>query len=300
MRPTTARLALGVALLLGALALVHARCDAHDVRVATFNIELFANPDTDLARVVATIEAADADVMALQEIANPLLLQLALASVSEASGRDLVLVRSQCGDTGWFSTGLVYDAARWTLVAAREYPALDPSGREGCSREHQSAVLGVLEDEDGDRLAVLSVHLRAHSKGFPVRRAQWRRALEIARAVEREFSVPTLLMGDMNSTGFTGEPSEEREFVRDVVASADFELLTDDLACSEYWRPGGGPVYEPSVLDHVVVAGGAWSAPEVQGYCARLACRPTPVDRMDHDFHHVSDHCPVVVRGTLD
>jgi endonuclease/exonuclease/phosphatase family metal-dependent hydrolase len=286
--------------LFGALALVVARCDAAEVRLATFNIELFANPDTDLAGVVANIEAADADIMAVQEIANPLLLQLALASVSEASGRDLVLLRSRCGERGWFSTGLVYDAARWRLHTAREYPALDPSGRKGCSREHQSAVLGVFEDDDGNRLAVISVHLRAHSKGYPVRREQWQRALVIASDVEREFTVPTVLMGDMNSTGFTGAPVEEREFVREVVARAGFELLTDALACSEYWRPDGGPVYEPSLLDHVVVSGGAWSQPEVQGYCARLACQTTPADQMDHDFHHVSDHCPVVVRGTLD
>jgi endonuclease/exonuclease/phosphatase family metal-dependent hydrolase len=296
-RAPVARLVLAAAVL-GALAV--ARCDGPEVRVATFNIELFANTDTDLARVVANIEAADADIMAVQEIANPLLLELALASVSDASGRDLVLVRSRCGETGWFSTGLVYDAARWKLFATREYPALDPSGRKGCSREHQSAVVGVFEDEEGHRLAVISVHLRAHSKGYRVRQEQWPRALQIARDVEREFSVPTILMGDMNSTGFTGEPSEEREFVRDVVARADFDLLTEEIPCTEYWRPNGGPVYEPSVLDHVVVSDGAWSAPEVQGYCARLACRPTPADRMDHDFHHVSDHCPVVVRGTLD
>jgi endonuclease/exonuclease/phosphatase family metal-dependent hydrolase len=274
--------------------------DDVDVRVATFNIELFPSEHTALDRVVDTIVAADADMMALQEIANPLLLQLALASASHETGRDLVLVRSACGDTGWFSTAIIYDAARWHPLLTREYPALDPSGGAACSRYHQSAMLGVFEDDDGHQLAVLSVHLRAHSTGFPVRREQWSRALEIARAVEEEFDAPTILMGDMNSTGFTGEPSEERDFVHDVVADAGFELLTSALPCSEYWRPKDTLDYEPSVLDHVVAAGGKWSQPEVQGYCARLACRPTPAARMDSDFHHVSDHCPVVVRGTLD
>jgi endonuclease/exonuclease/phosphatase family metal-dependent hydrolase len=272
-----------------------------DVRVATFNIELFLSDRTDLARVVETIAAADADVIGVQEIANPLLLQMALVAVSDATGRELALVRSQCGDTGWFSPAIVYDAARWTLVVEREYPALDPDRRSGCSRADQSAVLAVLADEDDRRIAVISVHLRAHPDKFHVRREQWSRALRIARDVEDEFSLPTVLLGDMNSTGFTGEPAEERDFVRDVVADAGFELLTDELGCSEYWHPKDVTFYEPSVLDHIVVSGGgSWGDAEVQGYCARLACRRTPVDRMDPDFHHVSDHCPVVVEGALD
>ncbi len=274
--------------------------DDVEVRIATFNIELFPSEHTHLDRVVDTIVAADADVMALQEISHPLLLQIALARASTQTGRDLVVVRSACGDTGWFATALVYDAARWHPVVTREYPALDPRGDAACSRAEQSAVLGVFEDDDGNELAVLSVHLRAHSRNFPMRRDQWVRALEIARAVEEEFDAPTILMGDMNSTGFAGQPSEEREFVHDVVADAGFELVTSALPCSEYWRPDGGPEYVPSILDHVVAAGGKWSQPEVQGYCARLACRSTPAARMDDDFHHVSDHCPVVVRGTLD
>jgi hypothetical protein len=53
-------------------------------------------------------------------------------------------------------------------------------------------------------------------------------------------------------------------------------------------------------LDHALATGGTWSAAEVQGYCARLACLAIRADRMDPDFHRVSDHCPVVVDGTLD
>lgn len=274
--------------------------DDVEVRVATFNIELFPSEHTDLDRVVDTMVAADADVMALQEIAHPLLLEIALASASREMGRELAVVRSACDSEGWFINALVYDAARWHPIATRDYPSLDPSGDAGCTRSEQSAVLGVFEDDDGHTLAAISVHLRAFPDGYALRKKQWARALEIARAVEEEFDAPTILMGDMNSTGFTGEPSEERDFVHDVVADAGFELVTSALPCSEYWRPDGGPEYVPSVLDHVVAAGGKWSAPEVQGYCARLACRPTPAAQMDDDFHHVSDHCPVVVRGTLD
>lgn len=271
-----------------------------EVRVATFNVRMFPSGSTDLERVVETIVAADVDVMALQEIAHPMLLEVALASASERTGRDLVVVRSACDPDGWFINAIVYDAARWHPVATRDYPALDPSGDAACSRSEQSAVLGVFADEDGNALAVLSVHLHAYPRNFERRQKQWVRALEIARDVEEEFDAPTILMGDMNSTGFTGEPGEERDFVHDVVDDAGFELVTSSLQCTEYWRPSASADYVPSILDHIVVGGGTWAAAEVQGYCARLACRPTPAARMDPDYHHVSDHCPVVVRGTLD
>jgi len=283
------------------LSIVHAlACPAKDVQLATFNIELFLHEQTDLAAVADTIAQTDADVMAVQEIRDAGMLMLALDRASERTGRDLVLVASECGKGTWFALGLVYDAARWKLVEAREYPALDPDRREGCRRGWSSGLLGVFENAEGERFAALSVHLRALPEQFGTRREQWKRALTIVRDVEAELGVTTVLMGDMNSTGFTGEPVEEAAFVRRIVADHGYDLLTDEIACTEYWRPSGTTHYLPSVLDHIVATDGAWTEPEVGGYCARLACKRVPADGMDPDFRRVSDHCPVSVSGTLD
>ena len=97
-----------------------------------------------------------------------------------------------------------------------------------------------------------------------------------------------------------GEPAEERPFVEEAVARAGYALPTADLSCTEYWRPPNEPEsYWPSVLDHGVVAGGRFGEAEVRGMCERLRCQPTEADAMDPDFAAVSDHCPVVLRGTL-
>jgi hypothetical protein len=129
---------------------------------------------------------------------------------------------------------------------------------------------------------------------------QWRRALAIADDVERELGIPVALLGDMNSTGYLGgEPAEEPEFIREIVEEHELELHTDDLACTEYWRPKDSATFQPSLLDHIVTRGGDWSAPRVMGYCARLRCAPTTPDEMDPDFTLVSDHCPVVIDGKL-
>ena len=283
------------------LSVAHAlACPATDVQLATFNIELFLHERTDLAAVADTIAQTDADVMAVQEIRDAGMLMLALGRASERTGRDLVLVTSECGKGTWFALGLVYDAARWKLVDAREYPALDPDRREGCRRGWSSGLLGVFENSRGERFAALSVHLRAHSGQFGTRQKQWKRALTIVRDVEAELGVTTVLLGDMNSTGFTGEPAEEATFVRRIIAERGYDLLTDEIPCTEYWQPPRETHYLPSVLDHIVATDGAWKEPEVGGYCARLACRRVPAGDMDPDFHRVSDHCPVRVSGTLD
>lgn len=269
------------------------------VRIATFNIETFPALDTGVLRVAEVITEIDADVIAVQEIRDGFVLDLALLHASTLGTRRWKSVLAECNRGAWFSTGIVYDAARWELVESREYPALDPDGDGRCMPRTMSGVLVVLVDGDA-RIAVLSVHLPAHPRAFAARRDKWRRALTIADDVERELGIPVALMGDMNSTGYLdGEPAEEPAFVEEIVDDFGFDLHTDALPCSEYWRPPGTATYRPSLLDHIVTRGGEWSAPQVLGYCARLSCAPTEPDAMDPDYTLVSDHCPVVLDGAL-
>lgn len=269
-----------------------------EVRVATFNIELFPTMQTDFGRVAATIAEADADVVAVQEIRDEVPLDWVLAEASRATGRDYKAVLSPCLATrGWMTNGLVWDASRWSLVDLRHYPGLDPDGEGSCA-DGQPGLLGVFEDGDGTRFAALAVHLPALPQRYEERRRLWPRVLEIQTRVEAELEVPVLALGDFNSTGVPEDREAERRFIEDLVDAAGFELLTEDIDCTEYWHPTPD-AYHPSVLDHVVATSGDWSEARSLGLCRRLACEPVATREMDADYYRVSDHCPVVVDGSL-
>jgi hypothetical protein len=258
---------------------------------------MFPEPTTDFERVARTLVELDADLLGVQEIADPGALETVLQRVSSETGRTYRGVVSRCRSSKHgITTGLVWDASRWQLVEHREYPDLLPDRGIPCGAS-QPGLLGIFVDEHGRRMALLSVHLEPFPEKFEIRREQWRRVIAILEAISEERDVTVLAVGDYNSTGFTGQPPQEREFVQDVVKAAGFDLLTADLPCSEYYVPEGGRDYLPSVLDHMVATSGRWSAAEALGLCERLACRVTAPGDMDEDFVRVSDHCPVVVHG---
>jgi endonuclease/exonuclease/phosphatase family metal-dependent hydrolase len=285
-------------LALAAFALL-AACSS-PVTVATFNIRMFPEPGTDRSLVAARLVELDASVIAVQEIRDARAMGGVLEDASRHTGRDYQLLVGPCGGEGeYITTGVVVDASAWQVLEHAGYPDLQPEGEGSCGLR-QAGTLVVLEDRGGRRLGVLSVHLRAFPDQFDTRREQWGRVLERLDEVERRFDAPVLALGDYNSTGFRGEPPEERPFVEGVIARAGYRLPTADLACTEYWRPRDDPEgpYRPSVLDHAVATRGDWQV-EVRGMCERLSCAPTAPEAMDPDYFSVSDHCPVVLEGRL-
>lgn len=112
--------------------------------------------------------------------------------------------------------------------------------------------------------------------------------------------MPIAVLGDMNSTGWLhDEASPERTFIHGITAEHGFEVQTADLRCTEYWRPKDSHDYQPSMLDHIVTRGATWSDAEVLGHCARSACRAVDPAELDADYTVVSDHCAVVLDGSL-
>ncbi len=280
-------------------ALVLSACSSR-VTVATFNIRFFPEPSTDVARVAETVAELPASIIAVQEIRDVAAMHRMLADASRRSGRDYRLLPGPCGGRGEaLTTGVIYDARRWTVLEHMGYPGLEPDG--ACGREHgQPGTLGVFEGKRGERVGVLSVHLWPFPRRFAERREQWAKVVELVTAARRRHGVPILAMGDYNSTGYRGEPPQEKSFIEATVDAAGFTLPTADIPCTEYWRPPDSDGdYLPSTLDHVVTAGGRWEPAAVKGLCERMACQPRPEDELDPDFKVVSDHCPVVTRGAL-
>jgi endonuclease/exonuclease/phosphatase family metal-dependent hydrolase len=274
--------------------------DRETLALGTFNIEMFPHVQTDRAAVVDAIVELDATVIALQEIRDPFAMQTVLWLASERTGRDYRLLMSPCGGNGMLiTTALAWDASRVRLVEHRPLPGLDVDPESGCRLDVQPALLGVFEGEGGERFGVLALHMNAFPRGFQRRKDQWRHLLGILASARAELGIPVLALGDFNSTGFRGEPAEERRFVERAIAEAGYVMPTRDIPCTEYWRPRGPEGgFEPSILDHAVATEGTWKA-EPLGMCARLRCEPRSTSDMDPAWSRVSDHCPVRVHGRL-
>lgn len=288
-------LALAAAIALGASMRA---CAPGPLVLGTFNIEMFPHEQTDRAAVVDALVELDATVIALQEIRDPFALQAVLWLASERLGRDYRVLMAPCGGNGVvIATALVWDASRVRLVDQRGFPGLDSSGESGCRLDVQPALLGIFERPGGERFGALTVHMNAFPHGFDARKRQWGHVVTILERTRAELSIPVVALGDFNSTGLRGQPSQERPFIDDIVRETGLKMPTRELACTEYWRPQGasGP-FAPSLLDHALATDGAWTA-ETLGMCARLSCKPRPARSMDPAWRHVSDHCPVRVTG---
>jgi endonuclease/exonuclease/phosphatase family metal-dependent hydrolase len=187
--------------------------------------------------------------------------------------------------------GFVFDAKRVKLLDTREYPELDPEGKGACAGDRPGLVARFerLEPE-GRRFELLVFHLAAGSEPARVatRKEQWRRAHRIAKLARD----PIVILGDANSTGYLDDREGERTFIDGEAASANMEVVSAPLKCSEYFQPEP-PAIRPSLLDHVVATPALVrrGSIDVGGYCAELACRAAASP--PREFTTVSDHCPV-------
>jgi endonuclease/exonuclease/phosphatase family metal-dependent hydrolase len=266
------------------------------ISIGTFNIRTFPGERTDPEAVAAAIAGLDADVIAVQEIADPKAFQRVLDLASAKSGRyyEMTLRHSHCRLDS-MEIGVVHDAQRLELVES-SLLGDDPS----CPKGQAPGLVALLRTTDGRRLAFASVHFKAGggAKSWSERQAQWATlAAEIPDVSER-LQAPVIVAGDFNSTGYLDADSHERRFIDALVAHEQLQLPTAALGCSMYWQRRRGAAYEASLLDHVLAqAGPRFSAPEALGMCAALACAPQP--SAPRDFDAISDHCPVRVEVRL-
>ncbi len=284
-----------VVLAIGVLSTVGMRsCFRRPLRVGTFNIRAFGREAKDIDRLVAVVEEARSDVLALQEMQNPDSVRDLAARLSH-DGRRFRFVLVDCASKSNMKVGFLFDESRVALTRTKEYPELDPKGGQRCGDE-RSALAARFEPVGGGRaFQLLVVHLvpGGEPKQQEKRRQQWRDAHVIAADLAKETSVA--IIGDVNSTGFLDDAGGERTFILDEAKRAGLGVVTQDLKCTEYFQPKKQKQFAPSVLDHVVASPDFSSSrpAEVHGYCARLACAPS--DTKPDDFENVSDHCPVTI-----
>lgn len=272
-------------------------CQSPTLRIATFNIENYGMPGkrTDERRLLALLGDLDADVIAVQEIADAARFAGLVESVS-AGGRHYTFVPSRCGGRRNLHVGFLVDAAHARVLGTPiEYPELAPGRDDACAIDDRPGLL-VRFAFGGHRFDLLVVHFAAGRDQVGKRRTQWERALSIVAERRAKDGVAVAIIGDVNSTGYLDDAGDERTWIHGKLESADMRLLTERLPCSEYFQPEGQRHLEVSTLDHLAATADFPIAhvASVRGYCEEVGCAPRLRDR-PADFATVSDHCPVVV-----
>ncbi len=284
------------------------------IRVATWNIRFFPEPPseegpgTDVRRTGEILAGLDADLIAVQEIADPAVLEDLLARVNEelaieaasAGGRPARRYVSRLADSGGHGgqfVGFVYDTLALELTDVRTLWSLQ------MTPDLRPALYGRARSRRGGLdFQVMTMHNDSGTDDRDYQnRLRFLDALEDELADRWPTDADIIVLGDLNTMGREageglpgiGADTEIAGLDRRL-ADMDLRRVPNDPSCTEYYRGRG------SRLDHVLVSTRSALAPtdleaSVFGYCGENDCRRLDARRMPYDYARVSDHCPVIV-----
>lgn len=261
-------------------ALARCRCDREAPRApwrfATFNIQDFPKHGDQAANALATIAATGASAIGVQEIVDPILFAREAAA---RLGRDwkFASIDTSPLDRPSHRLGVLYDAARWELVAVRAHDET----RLGNGRWKPTLEVVLADAATGERAHLFVVHFKSGGEEHAIRAQQYAALAALLRAPPPN----TVVMGDFNATG-----ADDRDDLAKLARATDLTWASEGLACTAFWDREDGCFR--SRLDHVL----AWRRPRAiraAGACEAEGCAAT--DRCPLAVRDVSDHCPVVV-----
>jgi endonuclease/exonuclease/phosphatase family metal-dependent hydrolase len=277
-------------------------------RDATWNIRFFPEPSTDVERTGQLLAEMDADLIAVQEIADSIALRRLLEQVNSdlaqkapdsgaEPARRYRFVLAESGGHGGQFVGYIYDenaAELWdveTLTSLQMTPDLRPGlfARVTSKRGRLDFQVIVMHTDSGTK-----------DRDYQNRR-RFLDALEIELAKRYPADSDVIVLGDLNTMGRLAGDGLPRVRWEEEVSDLDeraremgMTRLRNSPACTEYYRGRG------SFLDHILVSETMTEAPagafaRVLGYCAAVDCQPVDQENMPYDYAYVSDHCPVVI-----
>ncbi|MEM7682049.1 MAG: endonuclease/exonuclease/phosphatase family protein [Planctomycetota bacterium] len=285
---------------------------AERVTVMTYNVQNFFDAyddpyseDSDRPKnaaairdIARAIQAADADVIAFQEIERPELLQAMVDQHLADAGYAYVAVSYTNSDRG-IQLGVV---SRLPIdrIASYRHRALTHPGFERSFRFARDLMHVTLEVSDGEKLELLNVHLKSnrtvndddrYSMGW--RTAEAREVRRVARDLMADGAGYVVVLGDFNSD-FEKRPGDERDWpatahLRAAHPEHGLVDLHDALSREERITLPGRGRYPPAVFDFVL-ASPALAARVVEGSAKVL---------QDRAFADGSDHRPVVASFDL-
>jgi endonuclease/exonuclease/phosphatase family metal-dependent hydrolase len=250
------------------------RACSEEVRIATFNIENYPKSTEQAAGAFALIAALKLDVVAVQEIMDPVHFS---STARSKLGPRWRFLHTEGGPD--HRVGILYNRDRFRLLSVRELPqtVTYPGAKPALEARLRPR-------EGGAVVRVITLHLKAGGDHFETRKRQLD-ALQVVLTRAAESSDRVVILGDFNATG---DPDRRR--IRDLADHLDMEWATEPLACTSYWDREDGCF--GSALDHIL------SSDVPDDVDAMGPCRTEGCDRKDRCpiyREQISDHCPVVL-----
>lgn len=284
------------------------------VRLASWNIRWFprGKPEaeeiaTDLSWLACTFAWMQVDAVAVQEIQDDRLAQLAAAvlfdELATLGAGEWQMEVQACGGEEGQHVGFLWNTGRLALAQGEDVWQLNgaaSSSDQPCAgnlRPGRSAYLTSLEGQLDTHLVVVHSDSGTSERDFDHRQEALRRLDGVfADLHARQPDSDMVVLGDFNTMGAEGRATAEEEIalLKQTVSheAPGFRLAEPQLGCTEYFEGAC------SWLDHVLVANsmaeGEGAQARVEGYCAELGGVPiqgTPPEA----YLKLSDHCPVIV-----
>lgn len=276
-----------------------------DIRISTYNIRNFNyderyDIETDLPQLKKSIKDLNSDIIGIQEIINAQLFN----DYIKKSFKNYKVMLTKCGGQNNQKLGVVYDAAKVTLIEFEENFEIVRPGQEinsqNCNQGSRPFAIAKFKTKSGERINVIVVHLKSggSQRALSKRYAQ----LNIIKKyiLKNKMQDDTIILGDFNTTEYLFHGAYYKRF-NSMMSELKMSSVSKSLSCSSYWWGGyeDGMEY-PSILDHIVLPRTLNSKVdslkvELGGHCKKTRCLPTETEKLDMYYHGVSDHCPITV-----
>lgn len=264
--------------------------------VSTYNIRNFDNDrgagPTNIAELGKIIKSVQSDVMAFEEVVN----RTAFDSLIKKNLPGYAYALSKCGGFGKQNLAVVYNLNTFEFVNQVEDLSFSGSN-SGCGSLRPVFLVTLMHKESKKIFTFAVVHLKAGGDNRAMSQ-RWQQYVGLGRLVSRFASENLILLGDFNTTGYNIKNEDYAKF-EDMLSGTGVRTMTENLACTNYWSgTQGGPAYESSILDHIVLQDKMLSQVmnvRVGAHCAMMDCRPATPAELGVSFQSVSDHCPVQV-----
>ena len=265
--------------------------------VTTYNIRNFDRDHdagrTNLNELGRIIKEFRSDVIAFEEVVN----FDAFDTLIKKNLPGFQYQLSDCGGFGKQHLAVVYNTRMFEYVHHVEDLSFSGNSSERCGSLRPVLLVTLRHKENNKIYTFGAVHLKAggDDRAFKQR---WEQYSKLEKLSRKYAAQNLILLGDFNTTGYNIQ-NEDFEKFEEFIGDASLRTMTESIGCTNYWQGTlGGPEYQPSILDHIVVQDKHMRSIEsvkVGAHCAKLDCRPASPTDLGLSYQSVSDHCPLQV-----